>query len=170
MNDTPTPETDENTLQAIDIGFGGSFDAVHAQVSKQLERERDEARAALKTGGLLEIIDRAGHERAHAIRERDEMKEQCDLLTEQLDFQQKLSREYVDLNTGWRNKWECAVEMAALAEIERDEAREQRDTLAEALDRIADLCQMTCMSYETQSFRATEIAINALADINQLEP
>jgi hypothetical protein len=56
-------------------------------------------------------------------RERDEMKEQCDLLTEQLDFQRNLSREYIDLNTGWRKKWECAVEMAALAEIERDEAR-----------------------------------------------
>jgi hypothetical protein len=25
---------------------------------------------------------------------------------------------------GWRNKWECAVEMAALATVERDEARE----------------------------------------------
>jgi uncharacterized protein with PIN domain len=26
--------------------------------------------------------------------------------------------------TGWKNKWECAVEMAARAEVERDEARE----------------------------------------------
>ena len=26
---------------------------------------------------------------------------------------------------GWKNKWECAVEMAARAEVERDEAREQ---------------------------------------------
>ena len=25
---------------------------------------------------------------------------------------------------GWKNKWECAVEMAARAEVERDEARE----------------------------------------------
>jgi hypothetical protein len=25
---------------------------------------------------------------------------------------------------GWRNKWDCAVEMGALAQVERDEARE----------------------------------------------
>jgi len=34
--------------------------------------QRDEAREALKTGGMLNIIDRAAHERAAAIRERDE--------------------------------------------------------------------------------------------------
>ena len=50
----------------------------------QLERELAEARAALKTGGLLDIIDRAGHERAHAIRERDEARKQCDRLAEAL--------------------------------------------------------------------------------------
>jgi hypothetical protein len=47
MNDTPTPETDENTLRAIDIDGGGEFDAVHAQVSKRLERERNELVTAL---------------------------------------------------------------------------------------------------------------------------
>jgi hypothetical protein len=120
MNDTltSTPETD----RAISVGLeNADRECVTADFARQLERELTKARAALKTGGLMDIIDRAGHERAHAIRERDE-------------------------------------------------AEKQRDTLAEALDRIADLCQMTCMSYETQSFRATEIAINALADINQLEP
>lgn len=35
-------------------------------------KERDEAREALKTGGMLNIIDRAAHGRAAAIRERDE--------------------------------------------------------------------------------------------------
>jgi hypothetical protein len=61
--------------------------------------------------------------------------------------------------TGWQNKWECAVVMAAKAEAERDEARadlefrrglfklqeqqlksvtEQRDRLAEALREIAE--------------------------------
>jgi hypothetical protein len=54
----------------------------------------------------------------------------------------------------------CDVLVRELAE-----AWNQRDTLAEALDRIADLCQMTCMSFETQSFRATEIAIAALAAV-----
>ena len=27
--------------------------------------------------------------------------------------------------TGWQNKWECAVELAAQAQVERDEAQEQ---------------------------------------------
>lgn len=60
---------------------------------------------------------------------------------------------------GWRNKWECAIEMAARAEVQRDslkeelrdarliwakyedryfEAREQRDKLAEALEMVRD--------------------------------
>lgn len=38
----------------------------------EARKERDEARAALETGGLLGILDRAGHDRAAAIRERDD--------------------------------------------------------------------------------------------------
>jgi hypothetical protein len=34
---------------------------------------------------------------------------------------------------GWSNKWECAVEMAARAEIERDEAREKCSALGKAM-------------------------------------
>ena len=42
MNDTPTPETDENTLRVYTITTGGEFFAVHVHVSKRLEGERDE--------------------------------------------------------------------------------------------------------------------------------
>jgi hypothetical protein len=196
MNDTPTPETDAECRRTGHEDAPASY--LRADFARQLERERDEARAALKTGGLLDIIDRAGHERAHAIRERDEMKEQCDLLTEQLDFQQKLSREYVDLNTGWRNKWECAVEMAALAEIERDEARATIETLEirhaaamlhtqtvvdahESLEReltklkqsIANLSHPNCQMLLREIANAADMryrANKALADINPLEP
>ena len=42
-----TPETDEATLNAIDIDGGGEFDAVHVQVAKRLERERDAAVSVL---------------------------------------------------------------------------------------------------------------------------
>jgi hypothetical protein len=45
------------------------------------------------------------------------------------------------------------------------DAEKQRDALAEALERIADLCQMTCLSFETQTFTATKIAIAALAAV-----
>lgn len=37
-----TPETDAATLRATDIEGGGEFDAVHVQVAKRLERERNE--------------------------------------------------------------------------------------------------------------------------------
>jgi hypothetical protein len=33
---------------------------------------------------------------------------------------------------GWRNKWECAIEMAARAEVERDEARELAQQMSES--------------------------------------
>ena len=48
---------------------------------------------------------------------------------------------------------------------ERNAAIAERDALVEALHKIADLCQMTMMSFETQSFRATDIAINAIRSI-----
>jgi hypothetical protein len=43
-----TPETDAATLRATDIEGGGEFDAVHVQVAKRLERERDKARTAAR--------------------------------------------------------------------------------------------------------------------------
>jgi len=106
MNDTPTPMTGAETKEAwaaVSRTPDGMYDS-RIPISAYAYAMNDHSRK-------ME-------------RERDEMKEQCDLLTEQLDFQRNLIREYIDLNTGWRNKWECAVEMAALAEIERDEARE----------------------------------------------
>jgi len=45
-----TPETDEATLKAEDIVGGGMFDAVHSQVSKRLERERNSLRNELASG------------------------------------------------------------------------------------------------------------------------
>lgn len=44
---TGTPETDDATLIALDIEGGGKFEAVHVQVSKRLERQRDELLEAL---------------------------------------------------------------------------------------------------------------------------
>lgn len=97
MNATPTPETDALHEQRREI-----HSAYFMMVSnaRRLERERNEAREALKTGGLLDIIDRAGHERAAAIRERDEAQNEI---------------------LGWKNKWDCAIDMAARAENALDE-------------------------------------------------
>jgi len=39
---------------------------------------------------------------------------------------------------GWKNKWECAVEMAARAEVERDEAREAWYQMQSSFERSRD--------------------------------
>ncbi len=65
MSDRPTPETD------AEIYPMNGVDIVWPEFSRQLERERDEARNAI---------------------------------------------------AGWENKWKCAIDMAARAELERDDA------------------------------------------------
>jgi hypothetical protein len=111
MNTRPIPETDKFFATFAD----GEVLAWHAEYYarlQDLERERDEAREALKTGGMFDIIDRAAHDRAAAIRERDEVWKKYDL--------------------------EAVENMLAVNKIrhERDEARGQRDRLAEALRMI----------------------------------
>jgi len=51
--------------------------------------------------------------------------------------------------TAWKNKWECAVEMAARAEVERDEARKDAAQLADRLSGLElrtteELARMEC--------------------------
>lgn len=65
------------TLADIIIG-GKNVPAPFCEVQEGLInilRERDEARHALRVGGMLDIIDRAAHDRAAAIRERDAMRD-----------------------------------------------------------------------------------------------
>jgi hypothetical protein len=94
---TDTPETDamvyadQHHLED-DNFFSASVYWRICDLARRLERElatvteqRDEAREALKTGGMLNIIDRAHHERAAAIRQRDEAREQLAAVTEQRD-------------------------------------------------------------------------------------
>ena len=42
MSERPTPETDSHALKAEDIDEGGNFEAVHANIARRLERQRDE--------------------------------------------------------------------------------------------------------------------------------
>jgi hypothetical protein len=81
------------------------------------------------------------------------------------ELARRLERERDDLLTRLTAMEHRMPDELARLERERDEAREQRDRLVEALNKIADLCQMTCMTFETQSFKATEIAIEALAAV-----
>ena len=146
----PTPETDDATLVALDIECGGKFEAVHVQVSKRLERERDEWKAKYiqqnKDLGC-EMMDPNGTIWDYAKkvqRERDEAREYADKLAQGLP--DGMLPKDVDMlreaNLG------LAVELAeARGQIEANhkaalviermvyEARDQRDRLAENLER-----------------------------------
>jgi hypothetical protein len=120
--------------------------------------QRDEAREALKTGGMLNIIDRAHHERAAAIRERDEARAE---------------------NIGWQNKWQVAVEMAALAQNElvteqRDEAVNNYETsqllsirVGEQRDRLAEAVNAATILIAAKGRHNTMLAYNGLRDALQ---
>jgi sugar-specific transcriptional regulator TrmB len=67
-------------LRAQDIEGGGNFEAVHANISRRLERQRDEARehAANAEASLKMAINSANARQAeaeHAMRQRDELME-----------------------------------------------------------------------------------------------
>ena len=103
--------------------------------------------------------------------EIERLERERDSLTDQRDFAQNLIRILE------RERDELAESILNLSHPncqillrERNEAREQRDRLAKSLGQIADLGQMICMAWEPQSFKATEIATDALATLNQQEP
>jgi hypothetical protein len=85
MNTRPTPETDKFFATFADGEAAPSHAEYYARL-QDLERERDEAREALKTGGMLNIIDRAAHDRAAAIRERDEARAETIRTREFMDY------------------------------------------------------------------------------------
>jgi hypothetical protein len=158
---TDTPRTDE---AAVDVWrksngerMATSSDKVDADFARKLERELNETREALKTGGMLNIIDRAAHERAAAIRERDEARaesirwmsiaegrgrtdDEVENDTQSELAAWELLREAQAENIGWQNKWQVAVEMAALAQNELATVTAQRDMLAEALQELVESC------------------------------
>jgi len=87
---------------------------------REVKRERDEAREALKDWENAAAHVEADHP--------DERHCGCVPVLRKLltDARQELSEERESI-VGWENKWRCAVEIAARAEVERDEAREERD-------------------------------------------
>jgi hypothetical protein len=74
---------------------------------------------------------RLERERDEVIQRRMETVLQCELLEKERDE----ARHEIQ---GWKNKFNCAVEMAARAEIERDEARYESDAQARLLGMSAE--------------------------------
>jgi hypothetical protein len=83
----------------------------------RLEQERDEAREKIeRQANRIRYLEGAtnhacGTPLSVALRERDEARNDI---------------------VGWENKWKCAVDMAARAELERDEARELAQQMSES--------------------------------------
>ena len=144
MNKLPTPETDDldrelHNPRVLQDRYSEMME--HAQ---NMERERDEARN--KMADALQEVDLRNLDFERMKRERDEAREAlkdwenaaahveadhpdevhcgCVPVLRKLltDAQQELADEREAI-VGWDNKWRCAVEMAARAEVERDEAR-----------------------------------------------
>lgn len=103
-----TPETDN-------LARGNHV--VPTEWSEQLERERNSAR---------KLAEEFHIDQTRLLMDRDKARAEIQAL---IYAKNELHREI----EGWRNKWECAVEMAARAENERDEAREK---LADALQEV----------------------------------
>jgi hypothetical protein len=149
---TDTPRTDE---AAVDVWrksngerMATSSDKVDADFARKLERELNEARFDLDFSRRLadwqsKTIDDLTAQRDEAREESirwqsfaegrgrtdDEIENdtQCELAA------WELLREAQAENIGWQNKWQVAVEMAALAQNELAAVTAQRDRLAEAL-------------------------------------
>ena len=65
--------------------------------------------------------------------------------------------EIIKENIGWQNKWQVAVEMAALAENELATVTAQRDMLARALEKVS------------RSWNYVEVAREALQSLTPKE-
>ena len=96
--------SDRPTPETDDIARGNHV--VPTEWAEQLERERDEAREKLSA-------------RWQSL--RDSQDEVLRLTFENRELSQSIE--------GWENKWKCAIDMAARAELERDEARRKLNNL-----------------------------------------
>ena len=159
MSDRPTPETDSTIRNAQTADHPPTRLAATLTVKcGKLERERDEAREAfvIATDQMViaqgkvresnterddarEKAERYRREANKFMLQRDEARDAFVIATDQMGQAQcKLRESNTERNEaqneilGWKNKWECAVEMAARAGVERDKAME-------ALMKIEDL-------------------------------
>ena len=136
---TDTPETDDATLRAIDIEGCGEFDAVHVQVAKRLERERDRYREQADA-----LVDRLGVTQERMIdaeRERDEHRAQL--------------REEQQLHVQTLNERDEARQWESQAIV----ARIQRDEFSKTLGEVREiLCAALPNENQLTSFMAVKLA------------
>jgi hypothetical protein len=102
---------------------------VPTEWAEQLERERDEARAELTN--IYRWIERNHSDGfIDSLSYSQNLERVTDSWYDRLERVERERDEARDAILGWENKWRCAVDMAARAELERDEAQEKYNNLA----------------------------------------
>ena len=144
MSDTPETDAEIYPMNGVDI--------VWPEFSRRLERERDNAREKYATEATEHMlaVNKLANERDDLERELTNIyrwieRNHSDGFIDSLSYSQNLERvtdswydrlervEREDAILGWENKWKCAVDMAARAELERDDAWEDAKLLSERL-------------------------------------
>jgi hypothetical protein len=116
MSDRPTPETDAALypMNGVDI--------VWPEFARKLERERDEARKdAQKSKAYKRVLKETNLRQTNRIRYLEGATNHA--CGTPLSVALKERDEARDAIVGWENKWKCAIDMAARAELERDELK-----------------------------------------------
>jgi len=117
MNNIPTPETKSFYVTAFDV-------EEWAEKCIRLEKERDEA---------LSQIAQAECRAERFCQERDEAREKAERYRLEANAIMMQRDEARDAIVGLENKWKCAVDMAARAELERDDALNKLNDLKNIL-------------------------------------
>ena len=105
-----------------------------AKLAATLRKERDEAQATLTD--IHRWIERNHPDGfIDSMTFHQNLDRVGDRWYDRLDIVERERDEAWAAIEGWENKWKCAVEMAALAEVERDEAREQNAKLRDIAER-----------------------------------
>jgi len=117
--DMNTPETDAAWKEG---------NAIREWTCRKLERERDDAREKVEQQRkeIVRLNGATNHAGGTplkiALKERDEALSQIAQAECRAERYCQERDEARDAIVGWENKWKCAVDMAARAELERDEA------------------------------------------------
>jgi len=117
--DMNTPDTDANVWS--DSCEGILCKVVSAEFARRLERERDEARIdAQKSKAYKRVLKETNLRQTERIRYLEGATNHA--CGTPLSVALKERDEARNVIAGWENKWKCAIDMAARAELERDEA------------------------------------------------
>lgn len=124
---------------------------VPTEWAEQLERELDEAMDTLTT--IHRWVDKnhpGGFVDCHSFSQN--LVRVADRWYERLDKMERERDEARNEIVGWKNKWDCAVEMGAQAQADHDKAREEIKELRE----IIEIHRQIAINYQARAVKAEE--------------